>query len=540
MAVDRADPTDVPDLDTTPYRYVREIGRGGMGSVHLVEHLALGKRFVMKVLHEKLAHREDFALRMRSEWRILAKLEHPAIVQVTDAGRTRDGLPFFVMERLEGQTVAEALQTRGRWLVLEAAELMIAVLSGLEAAHAAGAIHRDIKPQNLFLTVRGPKILDFGIVKSKRKRAAFVTRSGIAIGTPRYMAPEQAAGLTVDARTDIYACALVLFEMIAGRDPYAHLGDQAALVSAQINEPAPRLDDVRPDVPAPLGDLLQRWLAKDAADRPASARLARLELEALIPLLRTVSTGPISQPVSSEERTRGPDESTAGATNDSALLPPTATSSIRALGSGGFETATLEADSPLSIDALVPDAASIRAPSVTPPPLMGPGHGSRRPPQRHWLWASLGLLSVVTLGLGTLVLHPEWAPSGHSPPRSASLAGPAFDFPETNAGGPVVAENVPATASPQDRLPDKPTRTVPPGPPPPRPDPPGTALPEPALPGSESQPRRAQARAPRPEPISTASSDSTAPAGDPVRDPTSGGVPRTELPSGDLPGSGLW
>src|SRR5688572_23110751 len=251
MTKDRADRTDVPGLEGTPYRVVREIGRGGMGSVHEVQHRALGKIFVMKVLHESLAHREDFALRMKREWRMLARLEHPAIVQVTDAGQTTEGLPFFVMERLDGQTLAEALHARGRLSPREAAEMMLVVLSGLEAAHRAGAIHRDIKPQNLFLTPRGPKILDFGIAKSKRKRAAFVTRSGVAIGTPRYMAPEQAAGLAVDARTDIYACALVLFEMIAGRDPYAHLGDQAALVSAQINEPAPRLDDVRLDVPAP-------------------------------------------------------------------------------------------------------------------------------------------------------------------------------------------------------------------------------------------------------------------------------------------------
>jgi len=426
MAAERTQSSGTPDLSGTPYRHIREIGRGGMGSVHEVEHRALGKLFVMKVLHEKLAHREDFALRMRSEWRILAKLEHPTIVQVTDAGRTSEGLPFFVMERLEGETVADALRSRGRWTPLDAARLMVRLLAGLEVAHAAGAIHRDIKPQNLFLTPRGPKILDFGIVK--RKNSALLTQSGVAIGTPRYMAPEQAAGLVVDGRTDIYACALVLFEMIAGRDPYAHLSDQAALIGAQISEPAPRLDDVCLDAPAPLADLLQRWLAKVAADRPASARLARIELEALLPLLEDAGSPPISQ----AGLARGPNESTAGRTSDSALLPPA--TEPPEFGAER-KTRTLSSEQP-SLLAPEPPAESQGAadppglsPSLTPPPLTGASGVGGKTSRSRWLLASLGMASLVTLGLGALVLSPDVAGSSEVGLRADSLRPADFHFP---------------------------------------------------------------------------------------------------------------
>ncbi len=277
-------------IEGTPYRVLAPVGRGGMGSVHEVEHVVLGRRFVLKTLHDSLLGRQDVVDRMQNEWRMLARLEHPHIVQVTDAGSTRQGVPYYVMERLEGKTLGDLLDLHGPLSVTAAAHIVLDVLSGLQAAHCAGAVHRDIKPANIFVTSRGAKVLDFGVAKFFRQEGKVITQYGRAIGTPRYMAPEQGSGVSVDVRADIYASGLVLYEAILGRGPFAHLQKNAELILAQIEEIPERLDELRSEVPAELGDLLQRWLAKRPEDRPASAELARKELKAILPLLG--STGP--------------------------------------------------------------------------------------------------------------------------------------------------------------------------------------------------------------------------------------------------------
>lgn len=270
-------------LSGTPYRVVEAVGSGGMGSVFEVEHAELGKRFVLKVLHHHLASRPDLVGRMRNEWRALAKLNHPSIVQVTDAGQLSSGLPYYVMEKLEGRNLGQCIAQMGRLSPGQAGAIMSDVLDGLHAAHSTGAIHRDVKPQNIFVLVNGrAKLLDFGIAKLKDRAARVVTAGGVSIGTPRYMAPEQAEGMNVDGRADIYAAALVLYEAIAGKGPFAHIRDPNELVLAHIGIDPIRLDEVVHGVPPEWGDLVQRWLSKRPADRPASAGMAAVELRALI------------------------------------------------------------------------------------------------------------------------------------------------------------------------------------------------------------------------------------------------------------------
>src|SRR6187402_3482154 len=138
-------------LSGTPYRVVEAVGSGGMGSVFEVEHAELGKRFVLKVLHHHLASRSDLVARMRNEWRALAKLNHPHIVQVTDAGQLPSGLPFYVMEKLDGQNLGQYIAQRGRLRPQEAGGMLVDILDALHAAHSTGAIHRDVKPQNIFV-----------------------------------------------------------------------------------------------------------------------------------------------------------------------------------------------------------------------------------------------------------------------------------------------------------------------------------------------------------------------------------------------------
>lgn len=328
----------------TPYRVLRRIAQGGMGVVYEVEHVTLGRRFVLKVMHDRLAHREDVVGRMHNEWRMLAKLEHPAIVSVTDAGRTRGGLPYYVMERLDGLTLGETLRERGPLPALEVAEMGLQILSGLEAAHGAGAIHRDIKPQNLFVTQRGVKILDFGVAKLRVQAAKVVTRAGLAIGTPRYMAPEQASGEAVDGRADVYATGLVLYELLFGRSPFAHHKEPAAVVEAQLTEIPERLDFLVPGFPEELADMLQRWLAKRPADRPASARAARQDLAALLPLLRELDLPPASSlqwPSQHEMPTVGPASASRVSSSTLASAAPPSARGRAVAGSSNTDSQTV-------------------------------------------------------------------------------------------------------------------------------------------------------------------------------------------------------
>jgi len=274
---------DGEQIGGTVYRVTSLVGSGGMGSVYEVEHLELGRRFVLKALHGHLSSRSDLVGRMRNEWRALAKLDHPNIVQVTDAGQTASGLPYYVMERLEGHTVGQLLSMRGKLSLAEAGGIVVDVLRGLDAAHETGAIHRDIKPQNIFVLENGTaKLLDFGIAKLRDQVAKVVTAGGVSIGTPRFMAPEQAQGTQVDGRADIYAAALVLYELLLGRGPFAHIKDPNELVMAHIGEEPERADYMDANIAPEVGDLLQRWLSKSPDSRPGRANLAADELSALL------------------------------------------------------------------------------------------------------------------------------------------------------------------------------------------------------------------------------------------------------------------
>ena len=256
----------------TRYRVNRLIGVGGMGSVYEVEHVELGKRFVLKSLLRELARREDLAQRLRNEWRALARLQHPNIVNVTDAGTSNSGIPFYVMERLDGDTLAGVLRQKRRLHVLEAVHITAAVLDALSAAHDIGIIHRDVKPANVFMVAGGGvKLLDFGIAKINDVTSV-VTARGIAVGTPRYMSPEQARGERVDGRSDLYAAALILFEMVAGTGPFDDVRDANELLLAHLTRDVPSLSALVMGVSPELERIVARMLAKDCRERPAHAR----------------------------------------------------------------------------------------------------------------------------------------------------------------------------------------------------------------------------------------------------------------------------
>jgi serine/threonine protein kinase len=258
----------------TRYRVIDLVGVGGMGSVYEVEHLELGKRFVLKALLSDLALREDLVARLRNEQRALGRLEHPNIVAVTDAGATQGNVPYFVMERLDGETLAQRLRRVRRLSPVEALRVANGVLEGLSAAHEIGVVHRDVKPPNIFLAGGSrPKILDFGVAKIADAGGA-ITARGVAVGTPRYMSPEQASGESVDGRSDLYAVGLILFEMIAGAGPFDDARDANEMLLAHLGRLPARVSARAYDIPAELDALVASLLAKDPDSRPPNARAA--------------------------------------------------------------------------------------------------------------------------------------------------------------------------------------------------------------------------------------------------------------------------
>jgi serine/threonine-protein kinase len=264
----------------TRYRVRGLLGIGGMGSVYEVEHVELGKRFVLKALLSDLARRDDLVARLRNEQRALGRLEHPSIINVTDAGATSSNIPYFVMERLDGETLGTRLKRTGYLPIGEALEIAAAVLDGLAAAHEIGIVHRDIKPPNIFL-VQGkyPKILDFGV--AKMDAAGGITARGVAVGTPRYMSPEQASGESLDGRSDIYAVGLLLYESVVGKGPFDDARDANEMLLAHLSRPPSRLSASVGSVTRELDDLVTQLLAKNPGERPASAREAATRLRAI-------------------------------------------------------------------------------------------------------------------------------------------------------------------------------------------------------------------------------------------------------------------
>jgi len=273
-------------LAATPYRILGELGRGGMGTVFDAEHIALQKRVVVKLLHPQYAKESRIVERLRREARSLARLASPFVVAVSDMGQTEDGATYLVMERLVGKTLRHELQARGALPVQEAIDWTRQVLAGLGAAHRIGIVHRDIKLDNLFLcdaTEEEPrrlKLLDFGIAKvldhpGKRPEASGYqpTEEGTILGSPRWLAPEQARGKTVDARADLYAVGVLLYTLLVGRGPFAHVRDPFEMIQAHISEvPLPPSQSARQYVPPDLDDAILMALAKLPEDRFQTAQ----------------------------------------------------------------------------------------------------------------------------------------------------------------------------------------------------------------------------------------------------------------------------
>jgi serine/threonine-protein kinase len=261
------------------YRLERALGQGGMGAVYLAEDLKHRRRVAIKVLRPELAAGLGTDRFLR-EIEVAARLQHPTILPLHDSGET-DGWVYYIMPYVEGESLRDRLARQGELPVEETVRILSELLDALAYAHGKGVVHRDIKPDNIMLARRHALLLDFGVAKALSESAepAFVTTTGVALGTPSYMAPEQAvADKEVDHRADLYALGVVAYELLAGRRPFT--GNTAqAIVAAQMTERPTELRTHRPGVPEGLAQVVMRALERRPADRWQSAEemLTRLQ-----------------------------------------------------------------------------------------------------------------------------------------------------------------------------------------------------------------------------------------------------------------------
>jgi serine/threonine-protein kinase len=343
------------------YRLDHMLARGGMATVWVAEDPLLSRKVAVKLLHPALAIDDALRTRFRNEATSAAKLTHPGIVATYDTGDD-DGVAYIVMELVDGSNLRTVLDQQGQLSVEQAIDIASQVADALEHAHRNGLVHRDVKPANVLVQPDGRvKVTDFGIAKAAGTDD--LTRTGTVIGTARYLAPEQVNGESVDARADVYALGLVLYEMLTGKPPFGGDTDVATAVARLTSAPQP-LRSVRPDVTPAVEDVVARTLARDPDYRYSSAQAFR---EAL--------TGSARAPAGAAPRP------TAG-TRPPAARAPAATGPPRAGAPG-------RAGAP-------PGRTSSTMTRQAPRPLMAPRH-------RRWPWAVLAILLAVAAVAGYLI-----------------------------------------------------------------------------------------------------------------------------------------
>ncbi len=268
------------------YRLVRLLGDGGMGAVYEARHERLGTHVAIKVLHAELASRPGIVDRFLLEARVSAQIRSAHVAQTVDVDRTPEGDAYMVMELLEGETLLHLLDRERKLSVGVACAFTLQILAALEAAHDLGVVHRDLKPENVFVTHGTQKtvvkLIDFGIAKARREGEANLTMAGVTMGTAEYMAPEQAFSADqADARSDLYAVGVMLYEMLSGVRPVT--GDDPRVIAIHVDRGEVKpLVHALPSVPPPLAGLVHRAMAARPELRFQSAAEMRLALEKLV------------------------------------------------------------------------------------------------------------------------------------------------------------------------------------------------------------------------------------------------------------------
>ena len=352
-----------------PYRVLKQLGKGGMGAVYLALDPRLNRKIALKVMLPKFAADRDAKERFLREGRAAGQISHENVVPVFEADE-RDGVPYIAMPFLQGYPLDDYLRKKGHLTPEQVVRVGQETAAGLAAAHALGLVHRDIKPANLWLEAPGGriKILDFGLARPI-DAAVEVTRSGAVVGTPAYMAPEQAAGEKLDHRADLFSLGAVLYRLATGRNPFPGANMMAVLTALATRDPVP-VRTLNPNVPAPLSDLIHRLLAKDPAARPQTAREIAV---ALAGVARAMAAGELSTA----------DPMPLGTVVPEVVYVPIAVT----VAPEHSVFADIDADEDLS--------ESDRPPVVRPHPA---------PPRGVGMWVAAGLAVVVAVALGVAVV----------------------------------------------------------------------------------------------------------------------------------------
>ncbi|CAN5898396.1 hypothetical protein BH11MYX3_BH11MYX3_00860 [soil metagenome] len=382
------------------YRIDAILVAGGIGRVYRAEHTGIGRPVAIKVLHADLNRNREAAQRFQREAIASGRLDHPNIVNVSAFGVVDDGPCYLVMEVLEGEALGTRLEREKRIPWRQAIEILRGVLLGLRHAHERGVVHRDIKPDNVFLTYKDGelvvKILDFGIAKLFAGNAddPASTRAGLTVGTPAYLSPEQAVGGEIKPASDLYSTTILLFEMLTGRAPFEDK-DPLAMLGAHVSREPPRVAEVAPDVaiPAALEEVIQRGLIKTSAQRISTADSYLAQLDEVI-----ASTRLGSAPIMAPQNALG--------------SAPTAMSLSTTTPAPGTLTTLTPAPNHNDTMILLTDRKDpVRAVSLAEAP----------PIPRNWIRIGMivvGVFAVIAL-IAAIVTRNEKAPTSEPPPRSA-------------------------------------------------------------------------------------------------------------------------
>jgi serine/threonine-protein kinase len=259
------------------YHIIKKLGEGGMGTVYLAEHVKMGRKSALKVMNPGMNSDPDAIARFNREASNASRLSHPNICGIYDFGETPDGLIYLAMEFIEGKALTDLIEVDGSLAPARAASIVHQTGDALQVAHDAGIVHRDLKPDNIMVTKNRDgsdlvKVVDFGIAKASSSDAQKVTKTGLVVGTPEYMSPEQLSGDKLDGRSDIYSLALVAFNCLTGKLPFPSETAQEAMIMRLTDRPR-TLSEIRPDItwPEKLQEVMDRGLARDADERYQSA-----------------------------------------------------------------------------------------------------------------------------------------------------------------------------------------------------------------------------------------------------------------------------
>jgi len=375
------------------YRIEQQIGQGGMGIVYRVTNVALGRVYALKVLAPELAEDEQFRRRFQREMQIAASIDHPNVVGIHYAGE-QDGFLFLAMDYVHGEDLRQLLLRDGALDPSRAVGILTQVGFALDAAHAKGLVHRDIKPGNMLLTIRDGEerayLTDFGLAK-RSSTLAELTVTGSIVGTADYMSPEQVAGEPADARTDIYALGCVFFQMLTGKVPYERETTLATMF-AHVNDPPPPLEPPLIDEYPEFTPVVQQAMAKKPDERYMSA--GDLARDAAAALRGVRYKGAPSMVATGEAR---PSAAVAAGDSPAASTGPADATGMAIGGgtAGGSSQPNLEVH-----QAAAPPSEVARGPSEPAPPGESPGGGRLR---RYW-WAIAGLAVVVAAAVVAVVL----------------------------------------------------------------------------------------------------------------------------------------